>query len=147
MPSTTRPARTSTREQPRVLVLVPDPLLASWVETELHAEGVVLQTARSVADVVAALVEDPPPRAQALVVDIDVLDAVDVLRLHAIREGGWFGAVIALGEVPAALRRSLNIEHVIPRGVTPGVLREALADIGPTRPTTRMIAFARTRPR
>lgn len=95
---------------------------------ELAAHAIV-QIGRGVVDVVAALVEDPPPRPQIFVVDIDAIAAADLFHLHVIREQGWCGTIIAIGTVPLALRRSLNIDRVLPQKHHDGALRQAIGNI------------------
>jgi len=109
----------------RVLVYARDPERAAWIDQELAREDVIVQTARTVAELVSALVEDPPPRPQFLVADFDAMNAGELLHMHGIREQGWFGCIIALGTVPIALRMSLRIEKVI----TPPYPRDALRSI------------------
>lgn len=97
-----------------------------WVENELSDGNATIQLARSVAHVVAALVEDPAPRPQLLVIDIDALSAGELFHLHQIRERGWFGAVVALGSVPVSLRVSLGIVRAIGVPFIPDALRQEL---------------------
>jgi hypothetical protein len=111
----------------RVLVYAPREKPAAWVEQELANEDVFVQTARSVADLVSALIEDPPPRPQLLVVDLDTMNAGELLHLHSIREHGWFGRVIALGSAPMTLRLSLRIEKVIASPYARDALRGVVA--------------------
>jgi hypothetical protein len=121
----------------RVLALAADATLA-WIEQELAREAITLQIARSVAHAVSALVEDPPPRATILVCDFDALDPLQLLELHQIRERGWFGVIVGLGDVPAALRTSLAITHVISPPYVTNLLRSAIARTGIGLSTTRM---------
>jgi hypothetical protein len=95
-----------------------------WIENELARGKSAVQTARNVAGVVDALVEDPAPRPQILVIDVDALSPGELLHLHAVREQGWTGKIVALGRVPAALRTSLKIARVIP----PPYVEDALCD-------------------
>lgn len=109
-----------------------------WVEEELVDEPITVQVARSVEQVVSALVDDPPPRAQILVLDVDSIAPIDLLQLHQIRERGWFGAIVALGQVPAALRSSLSIAHVLMAPLRKNSLRNTITRAGIALPTTRM---------
>lgn len=97
----------------RVLVYAPSAARAAWVEAELLHDSVMVQIAFSIDHVVSALVEDPPPRPQILVADIDVMDPGELLHIHVLREQGWFGRIIALGTLPDPLRVSLGVERVI----------------------------------
>ncbi|CAN5541173.1 hypothetical protein BH11MYX1_BH11MYX1_30180 [soil metagenome] len=121
----------------RVLALAADATLA-WIEEEFANEAITLQVARSVDHAVSALVEDPPPRATILVCDFDALDAAQLMELHQVRECGWFGAIIGLGHVPAPLRTSLAITHVLAPPFTKHMLRSAIARAGIGVSTTRM---------
>src|ERR1044071_7104239 len=96
-----------------VRVLVYAPTRAAALEAELRDKTVLVQLGFSVAQVVSALVEDPPPRPQILIADFDDITPLELMRLHVLREQGWFGRIIALGTVPNALRLSLAIEHVL----------------------------------
>lgn len=125
-------------EPNRILILASDPELIAWIETELTGLGLAIQIARSTREAVAALIEDPPPRPQIMVADFDPLNAADVLHLHAIREGGWFGALIALGEVADELQTSLNIDRILGRPLMSDVLRKTVNQVGLDRPTTKM---------
>lgn len=122
----------------RAVALVADGLRSFWYESELAALDMKLDIARSAGDAVAALVDDTAHRPQILFVDFDPLTAVDVMQLHAIRDRGWFGVIIAVGDVAADLRRSLNVERVLPANTTGAVLRETVTKLGLYRPTTRM---------
>jgi hypothetical protein len=121
----------------RVLALCSE-LTLPWVEGELSTNDITLQIARSVAHAVAALVEDPPPRATIFVCDFDGIDAVETMQLHQIRELGWFGAVIGLGQVPAALRTSLAITHVLAPPFRTHALRNAISRAGIGMATTKI---------
>jgi len=109
----------------RAMVFAPDPKLVGWIEAELTRRGVTWQIARSIEHVVAGLVEDPPPRAQVLVADFGPMSPIDVLQMHAIRDRGWFGIIIGLGDVSADLRSSLRIETVL----GPPYVDNTLADV------------------
>jgi hypothetical protein len=59
------------------------------------------------------LVEETGPRPQILVIDLDALTAGELFHVHQIREHGWCGTIVALGQVPPSLRASLKIARVI----------------------------------
>lgn len=122
----------------RVLVYAPSPPRASWIETELADRSVMMQIGYSVEHVVSALVEDPPPRPQVLIADFDDIAALDVMRLHVLREQGWFGRIIAIGSVPSALRLSLAIEHVLSAPLVRDALRDLMASLSFNTETTRL---------
>ncbi|HEY1816603.1 MAG TPA: hypothetical protein VGG74_29855 [Kofleriaceae bacterium] len=122
----------------RAVVYVVDAERGKWVDEELADEPITVQVARSVEQVVSALVDDPPPRAQILVLDVDSIAPIDLLQLHQIRERGWFGAIVALGQVPAALRSSLSIAHVLMPPLRKNSLRNTITRAGIAMPTTRM---------
>jgi hypothetical protein len=125
----------------RVLVYARQPLRADWVEAELAIRGVMIQLGFSVEHVVSALVEDPPPRPQILVADFDDMTAGELLHLQVLREQGWFGRIIALGTVPAALCSSLAIERVLIPPLLRDSLRGAIVDAGFTNATVKMPAL------
>jgi hypothetical protein len=121
----------------RILVLVPD-VTVTWIEQEVAEQPITLQIARNVGHAVSALVEDPPPRATIFVVDFDAIGAAELLELHSIRERGWFGAVIGLGKVPAELKASLAIGHVLAQPLRRGALNTAISRAGVGLPTTKI---------
>lgn len=125
----------------RAMVYAPDAKVAEWIEDELARGRVTWQVGRTIEQVVAGLTEDPPPRAQVLVVDFDAIAPADLLYLHAIREQGWFGIVVGLGDVPEALRRSLGIERVIVPPYKSGSLGESIGNVGIMMATTRIERF------
>jgi hypothetical protein len=98
-----------------------------WVEGELGRARCTVQTARSVAHVVSALIEDPPPRPQVLVIDLESVAAGDLFGLHQVREQGWCGTIVALGAVSSSLRQSLKITRIITPPFVEGALGEELA--------------------
>lgn len=122
----------------RVLVYAPAEARASWIETELADEAVMVQIGFSIEQVVSALVEDPPPRPQILVADFDDIKPGELMHLHVLREQGWFGRIIALGGVPSSLRRSLLIEHVLRPPFARDALRTVITSTGFAAPTTKL---------
>jgi hypothetical protein len=122
-----RDDRTGSGSQIRVLVYAPTETRAAWIETELAVESVMIQIGHSVEHVVSALVEDPPPRPQVLIADFDDLEPGELMHLHVLREQGWFGRIIALGDVPATLRSSLSIETVLRPPFVRSTLRDVIA--------------------
>jgi hypothetical protein len=139
-------------EQIRTLIYAPEPTRAAWIESELARAPitVTIQVGRRVRTIVSALVKDPPPRPQLLIVDFDAITPGELLELHAIRDKGWSGRLIALGVVPRELRASLAVDHVL----TAPFIRDSLLDcVAGTRhatqtvpmPTFWMTAFARDR--
>jgi hypothetical protein len=125
----------------RAVVYAPDEARAAWIERELLGEEIVIQTGRGITDVICALVEDPPPRPQILVIDFDALGAGEILELHAVRDRGWTGTIFALGKVPAELRKSLRVEEVLTK-LAPNALREAVSEVGFDAQTRRLPIFS-----
>jgi hypothetical protein len=113
-------------EQTRVMIFAPEATRAAWIEGELARAptAISIQTGRRVRTVVTALVRDPPPRPHILIVDFDAVTAAELLELHAIREEGWTGRLIALGAVPAGLRASLEVDDVL----AAPLMRDSLLD-------------------
>ena len=128
-----RGTRTTTqRRDPalRVIVYAPAEQRAAWIDSELGRLEALVQIARSVAQIIDALVEDPPPRPQVLVVDLDSIAPGDLLYLHLIRERGWCGRIIGLGTAPQALRSSLGIERMLNTPFVRDSLSDAINEIG-----------------
>lgn len=122
----------------RVLVYAPSEARATWIEGELATRPVMVQIGFSVDHVVSALVEDPPPRPQVLIADFDDINPAEALHLHVLREQGWFGRIIALGDVPPALRCSLAIEHVLGTPLVRDALRDVITTTGFVTKTTKL---------
>jgi hypothetical protein len=125
-------------ESLRVLVYASEGTRLSWVESELDASGLMLQRGRTIAEIVAALVDDPPPRPQALVADFDTITTPELLLLHGMRQEGWFGTIFGLGKVSMALRRSLLIERTFATPLPRHGLRAALATLSHGARTMRI---------
>jgi hypothetical protein len=121
-----------------VRVLVYAPKRAAALEVELADKTVIIQIGFSVAQVVSALVEDPPPRPQILIADFDEMGPGEIMHLHVLREQGWFGRIIAIGDLPSALRSSLGVERVVTAPFTRDVLRDVLRNAGFAGPTTKL---------
>jgi hypothetical protein len=113
-------------EQIRTLIFAPEATRAEWIESELSRApiSITIQVARKVRTVVSALVRDPPPQPQVLIVDFDAVSPGELLELHAIRHEGWSGRLIGLGTIPNDLRTSLGIDDVL----TEPLVRDSLLD-------------------
>lgn len=111
----------------RVMIYTPDEPRAADLERAL--DGYLISVARSTRTLVTALALDPPPRPQVLVIEIDPLTPLELLELHRLRDNGWFGTIIALGDVPASLRRSLGIEIIFPVAPAAALLRETISGL------------------
>jgi len=111
-----------------------------WIEQELARGRAMVQVGRSVTHIVAALVEDPAPRPQILVIDLDAVPAGELFHLHSIREQGWCGTIVALGTIPQSLRSSLAIDKVIAPPFASDSLCEEIAKhrVGTTAQTVRI---------
>ncbi|TMQ11870.1 MAG: hypothetical protein E6J90_33320 [Deltaproteobacteria bacterium] len=111
-------------EQVRTLIYAPEAVRAAWVENELSHAPITIQIGRSVSAVVAALVKDPPPRPEVLVVDFEALSTRELAELHAIRQEGWPGRLIGLGNIAIEVRASLRIDEVL----EPPLVHDTLLD-------------------
>jgi hypothetical protein len=120
----------------RALCYVPDVFHHTWIEAELALLRISVQTARSVDQLVSALVDDPPPRPQILFADLATMTPAELLHLHAIREQGWFGTVFAIGDVSLLLRSSLRVERVLQPPLSRNLLRSALLGTSHAQMTT-----------
>lgn len=142
------PPRARTRDRPsvppvaaageaiRVLIFAPERSRATWIEGELGRAPVTIQVARRVRTAVAALIKDPPPRPDILIVDFDAVSPGELFELHAIRHEGWAGRLIGLGSVAPELYGSLMIDSVLPLPL----VRDSLLDcVTGTRHATETI--------
>jgi len=113
-------------EQIRTMIFAPEPTRAAWIESELSRApiSITIQTGRKVRTVVSALVRDPEPRPKVLIVDFDAVSPGELLELHTIREEGWAGRVIGIGNVTRELAESLGVDHVF----APPLIRDSLLD-------------------
>lgn len=134
---------TPSGEQIRVLVYAPGSSRTSWIESELAHRSVVVQIGHSVSQVVSALVEDPPPRPQILVADFDEVAPGDLLYLHVLREQGWFGRIIAIGNLPPELCSSLAVECVLSAPFVRDALRDVIASTNFVAATTKLPVLPR----
>ena len=121
----------------RIACIARDPGLAKWVREELTHPRYSLEIVDDTAALVSTLTTGAPPFPQVLIVDLDELSPTEILGLHSLRDGGWFGAIIAIGVAPAELRASLAIEYAVPP-FRPGLLSRTLRELGLSRSTTRM---------
>ncbi len=106
--------RHAVREDERVRVLMygPEAARERWIE-DLDGGAASIQIGHTVAGVICALIDDPPPRPQVLVIDLDHLTPAEVMELHQIRDQGWCGTLVTAGPVSKSLLVSLRIEFVL----------------------------------
>lgn len=109
-----------------MLIYTRDTILLRSIEHELFGERLASQVVSSLTDVITSLTLVPPPWPQYLIVDAAELSSADAHLLGAIREAGWQGVVIAIGEASTEMRLSLGIDVVLPRSFGTEVLRNAL---------------------
>ena len=111
------------------VIYAPKAQVGKWVEAELDRDGAVVQTARNLPQLMQSLVEDPTPRPNVLVVDLDAISPGELLELHSLRERGWFGTIIGLGKVPEALRSSLGVDRTLAPPFVRDQLRDAVVEL------------------
>lgn len=135
-----RRTRDHVRPEPalRVLAFAPGSEVEDWIVSEISRLDAFVQIERNVENVIAALIEDPPPRPAILVVDFDEMDPGEMLQLHALRERGWCGVIIGVGMIPIPLRSSLGIERVVSLPAADGDLASAIEAVGFTSQTVRI---------
>ena len=118
--------RRNDAERDGVLVFATDPAFLRWVDHELFGERFTSTVVSTLTDVVANLTLIPPPWPRTLIVDAAELSANDCQMLGAIREAGWPGIVIAVGDECSDLRRTLGIDVTVPRSFKCEALRNEL---------------------
>jgi len=123
-----------------VLIYSPEAYIQQWMEHDLLETGLPIQCAKRFDGVLAALVTDPPPRPQVLVIDIDAPKLAEIARLVDVRCAGWRGKIIGVGE----RRVDLLLDQRIEPPFRTGDLRAALLDRLPVRGKT--VHQHRTRP-
>jgi hypothetical protein len=119
-------ARPRPRARRQILVFTRDPGFRLWVEHETFGEHVSIELVDALADVVTSLTLVPPPWPGLLIVDVDALPPDEVNGLAAIRDAGWPGIALAVGDAPAWLQRSLSTDVILPRTLKCELLRNAL---------------------
>ena len=137
------PRRRGREDRDRVLIYAPDPELRVWIEHELFGEPMTAQFVQSLADVVTTLTLVPPPWPQLLIVDVSASSPADIETLRSVRDAGWCGSVVAIGEPSEELHRALDIDRVLPATRTPEALRNAIKRVGVERPTVPLRRLAR----
>lgn len=110
-------------ERDRVLVFARDPAVLRWIDHELFGERVSTTVVSTLTDVVASLTLVPPPWPRYLIIDAQEISPADIRLMAAIREAGWPGVVLAVGDASSAVHQSLGIDVTIPRCFGSEVLR------------------------
>ena len=137
------PRRRAGRSHKHALILTADSRVQRWVEYELFGERVTTQFVDTLVEVVTTLTLTPPPWPQLLIVDVAALSPAEIDLLGTIRAAGWPGGVIAVGDPPPEMRRSLAIDRVLSNTLMRGALRVALKYVGTERVTVPMRRIAR----
>ena len=122
----------------RILAYAPGSSREEWILNDLAQVDALVQVARSASHVIAALTEDPTPVPAMLVVDFDHLPAAEMLMLHAIRERGWCGEIVAVGLIPLPLRSALGIERMVGTSAAAGALAKVINNVGFQAQTIRI---------
>ena len=133
--------RVVTKSAVRAVVYAPAADRAAWIEQELAREDISIQMGRGIADIISAVIDEPAPRPQILVIDFDALHPAEILELHTIRDQGWCGTIFALGKVPVGIRKSLRIEQVLDTQ-RENALRAAVGEVGFDAKTRRLPIFS-----
>jgi hypothetical protein len=137
-----RPRRRLHDHKDRILVLASDPAVRLWVEHDTFGEPVSVELVDSLADIVTTLTLVPPPWPQFLIIDVDAVSRWDFGLVAAIREAGWAGAVIAVGNPCEELQLALAIDLVLPRTFECERLRNAIKRV--RLAAASAFAFSRT---
>ena len=117
-----------------------------WIEGELvRRPETTVEIKRTIAEVVTSLVEQPPPP-PILILDFDAISVGELMYLHTIREQGWGGAIIGLGTVPLAIRRSMSVDYVLTSPFVRDSLCQALGHAALTANTNRIPVLAEPPP-
>jgi hypothetical protein len=133
-----RGTRLEAARGPRTVVYVPG-LWGGWVEGELDGTRAVVQIRYTFAQVVVAVGAAPSRRPQVLVIDFDALTAVELVAFCGLREHGWTGTIIALGDVPGALVDQVGVACVLRTPIRDHALRDAIEDHRTTSVIPRIV--------
>jgi hypothetical protein len=128
------PRRLSHAGRDRVVIFAPDPQVFRWIEHGLFAEPLTTQVVDSLVDVVARLTLDPAPWPQILILEVNAISSCDIEVLGTIRDAGWAGTVLAVGEPSRQMRRALGIDVVLDRSQESEILRKAVKQVCRVRP-------------
>lgn len=118
------------------MVYAPGSTRDVWIADELSRTDADYALARNVTEVFRALIDAPLPRPAVLVVDFDHMHPADILELHMLRERGWCGITIGVGQIPRSLQTSLGIERIV--GAELGALASTIHNLGFTDQTIRI---------
>lgn len=114
----------------RAVVFSPNAQLTRWIEEELSGDAIEIDWHTSMSTIAAALTS-PMAFLDVLVVDFESVSTAEERRLEGIRDSGWRGRIVALGDVPPELRVRLQIECVLSRPFGSERLRTAV--LSPSR--------------
>ena len=106
-----------------------------WIAEEL-ADGASAVVMDTLSDAIQVL--SPRKRHHVLVVDVDELDAQELVELHMVRSFGWRGTLIALGHVPEQMHTGLQIDHVVKRPFGSEALRAFVSGLDATVDTAEI---------
>src|SRR5678815_1282576 len=126
----------------RITVFAPKRGTLRWIVDELADEPHEVESVESIGLLVARLTEHPAPQPLVAIADFDAMTGAEIAKLEGLRERGWDGTMIALGQPTFEARAALHIRHVIARPFGSEVLRKAVDEICHDRMTDR-IAIAR----
>jgi hypothetical protein len=119
-------SRRNVDERDQVLIYARDPAVLRWIDHELFGERLASTVVGTLTDVVANLTLTPPPWPRYLIIDSDDISAADIRLLASIREAGWPGVVLAIGDAPRHLHQSLGVDISVPRNFEYEALRNEL---------------------
>lgn len=136
------PRRRFREDTARILAFAPREEVRLWIEHETFGERVSVEFVNAVADIITGLTLVPPPWPRLLILDADAISSTDLEFLAAIRQSGWDGAVIAIGDASRLLQRTLGTDVVLPRTLDCELLRNTMKQLasGPTTSRMRRIA-------
>jgi len=82
------------------------------------------------------------PSPQFLVIDAEAMSPFQVAVLAGIRDAGWRGSVIGIGDVSIDMQHSVGVDVIVDRSLGSEVLRNALKHVR----TTCYVSPARSTP-
>jgi hypothetical protein len=131
------PRRRRREMRDHMLVLTLDRAVRRWVEHETFGERMTIEFVDQLADALSNLASKPP---QLLIVDADAISRAEVELLAEIRDAGWRGKLIAIGDVNP---RSLGVDLALERKFDCELLRNALKRLASERPNVFMRRIGR----
>jgi hypothetical protein len=119
-----------------VIVYATNPGIRRWIEEELAGENYEVIAAPMFVDATNAL-RGPEVLRQLVVVDLEALSPEEIAELQRVRDQGWNGRLVGLGDA-REFSRGLRLTHAIPRPLGSESLRAYVSELEQNRDTMKL---------